>query len=134
MSPSKEDYIKNIFKDIEERGYSLNKDLSFYLKVSKPSVTEMIKKLSEEGLVYVENQKIYLTRDGEKIAKKLISIHRLWEQFLEKVLDFDEDEIHEQADLLEHATGDKLMESLNKHLDYPKICPHGQKVYINLED
>lgn len=78
MSPSKEDYIKNIFKDIEERGYSLNKDLSFYLKVSKPSVTEMIKKLSEEGLVYVENQKIYLTRDGEKIAKKLISIHRLW--------------------------------------------------------
>ena len=69
MSPSKEDYIKNIFKDIERRGYSLNKDLSFYLKVSKPSVTEMIKKLSEEGLVYVENQKIYLTGDGGKSPK-----------------------------------------------------------------
>lgn len=78
--------------------------------------------------------KKFISQGMGKNRQKLISIHRLWEQFLEKVLDFDEDEIHDQADLLEHATGDKLMESLNKHLDYPKICPHGQKVYINLED
>jgi len=133
MSPSKEDYIKNIFKDMEERGYSQNKDLSFYLKISKPSVTEMIKKLSDDGLVYVESQKIYLTNDGVKIAKKLISIHRLWESFLEIVLDFDENKVHGQADLLEHVTSDELMNSLNEHLGFPKTCPHGQKIYINLE-
>lgn len=134
MSPSKEDYIKNIFKDMEERGYSQNKNLSHYLKISKPSVTEMIKKLTEEGLVYLEGTKIYLTDEGEKVAKRLISIHRLWEYFLETVLDFDEEDVHSQADLLEHVTSDKLMDSLNKYMGYPKNCPHNQKIYLNLEN
>lgn len=133
MSPSREDYIKNIFKDIEERGYSQNKNLSYYLDVRKSSVTEMIKKLIEEGLVYQNKNKIYLTVEGEKIAKKLISIHRLWEYFLEKSLKLNEKTIHPQADLLEHVTTDELCERLNEYLEYPKKCPHGRKIYINIE-
>lgn len=133
MSPNREDYIKNIFKGIEACGYSLNKDLSLYLEVSKPSVTEMIGKLKDDNLVYTENSKIYLSDEGLKIAKKLISKHRLWEKFLQEVLDYKASDVHEQAEKLEHATDDGLLEALNKYLSYPKKCPHGRTIYINIE-
>ncbi|MFR6222469.1 MAG: metal-dependent transcriptional regulator, partial [Anaerococcus sp.] len=78
--------------------------------------------------------KIYLTEQGLKIGEKLISIHRLWEKFLEEVLDFPADKVHNQADLLEHVTSDELVESLNKYLNYPKNCPHGRIIYINAKE
>lgn len=134
MSPSREDYIKNIFKGIENAGFAQNKDISNYLEVSKPSVTEMIGKLKDDDLVYTENSKIYLTEQGLKIGEKLISIHRLWEKFLEEVLDFPADQVHNQADLLEHVTSDELVKSLNKYLNYPKNCPHGRIIYINAKE
>ncbi len=133
MSPSREDYIKNIFKEIEMYGYAQNKSLSYYLEVAKPSVTDMIGKLKDDNLVYTENSKIFLTEEGLKIAKKLVSIHRLWEKFLREVLNYNRDNIHYQADLLEHATSDELFQALNKYLNYPKTCPHGRIIYLNQE-
>ena len=51
-----------------------------------------------------------------------------------KVLDFPADQVHNQADLLEHVTSDELVESLNKYLNYPKNCPHGRIIYINAKE
>ncbi|WBW49359.1 metal-dependent transcriptional regulator [Peptoniphilus equinus] len=131
MTPTKEDYLITIFKQIENHGYANNVSISHYLDISKPSVTEMIKRLKEEGLVTAEGRKLFLTDQGMVIAKKKVSIHRIWETFLQNQLDFDVPDVHREADLLEHATSDRLLEAMNSFLNYPKNCPHGELIYLN---
>lgn len=132
MSPSREDYIKVIFKLIEDHGSASNKQISRFLNISKPSVSEMIKKLTREGYVYVEGSAIRLTQWGLDEARKLLSKHRLWERFLKEELEYEGEDIHQQADLLEHVTSEKLLQALNRYLDYPKNCPHGSVIYENV--
>lgn len=133
MTPNREDYIQSIFKQMENRGYATNKEISIYLNISKSSVSEMVQKLREEGFVQMEGRKIRLTEKGEKKAKKTVSKHRLWEKFLQEELSFPSEKVHLQADLLEHATTEQLMEALNEYLGYPQKCPHGRTIYINEE-
>ena len=131
MSPNREDYIQAIFRLHEEYGFATNKDVAEMLGVSRPSVSEMTRKLREDGLVKIERTKIVITQKGIEIAKDVISKHRIWEKFLNEYLDFDIDEVHEEADLLEHVTSDKLKNALNILLDYPKESPHGNPIYEN---
>ena len=131
MTPTKEDYISSIFKQIEDKGHATNIALSKYLGVSKPSVTEMVRRLKEEGYVYSEGRKLLLTEKGMDLGKKNVSIHRLWERFLKLELQYGDEDVHREADLLEHATSDKLLDAMNAYLGYPKTCPHGGRIYIN---
>ncbi|MBP2025674.1 metal-dependent transcriptional regulator [Peptoniphilus stercorisuis] len=131
MSPNREDYIQAIFRLQEEHGFATNKDVADMLKVSRPSVSEMTRKLREDGLVKIERTKIVITQKGIEVAKEVISKHRLWEQFLKEHLDFEIEDAHEQADLLEHVTNDKLKDALNKFLGYPKESPKGNPIYLN---
>lgn len=131
MSPNREDYIQAIFRLHEEYGFATNKDVAEMLGVSRPSVSEMTRKLRDDGLVKIERTKIVITQKGIEIAKNVISKHRLWEKFLQECLGFELEEVHEQADLLEHVTDDKLKEALNKFLDYPENSPHGNPIYEN---
>jgi DtxR family Mn-dependent transcriptional regulator len=97
---------------------------------TKPSsVTDMIKKLSDKGLVnYKKYRGVSLTEKGSKAALSIIRKHRLWEVFLVDKLDFSWDEVHEVAEQLEHIKSEELVDKLDKHLGYPKIDPHGDPI------
>lgn len=131
MSKSIEDYLKGIYI-LKSRKLFSNKKLSEYLNISPASVSEMMKKLEREEYIVTENKKIKLTRKGEEKAKSIIRRHRVWEVFLAEKLEYDLSDIHEEAEMLEHVTSDKLLRKLEKFLFYPKECPHGSPiVYSN---
>ena len=130
MSRSLEDYLKGIYLLKRRKQYS-NKNLAEYLNISPASVSEMIKKLSNENYLILEGRNINLTKKGSDIAVNIIRKHRVWEVFLVEKLGYDKDEIHEEAEVLEHVTSDKLLQKLEKFLFYPKECPHGSPIFYD---
>ena len=125
-----EDYLKAIFKlsGPLKKGVSTNA-ISEELSTKASSVSDMVKKLSDKKLVhYVKYQGTTLTKEGEKIALKVIRKHRLWEVFLVEKLKFGWDEIHEIAEQLEHIRSPKLIDKLDAHLGFPKNDPHGDPI------
>ena len=130
MSKSLEDYLKGIYLLKKRKQYS-NKNLAEYLNISPASVSEMIKKLSNENYLILEGRNINLTKKGSDIAVNIIRKHRVWEVFLVEKLGYDKDKIHEEAEVLEHVTSDKLLQKLEKFLFYPKECPHGSPIFYD---
>ena len=130
MSKTLEDYLKGIYLLKKRKQYS-NKNLAEYLNISPASVSEMIKKLSNENYLILEGRNINLTKKGSDIAVNIIRKHRVWEVFLVEKLGYDKDEIHEEAEVLEHVTSDKLLQKLEKFLFYPKECPHGSPIFYD---
>ena len=130
MSRSLEDYLKGIYLLKRRKQYS-NKNLAEYLNISPASVSEMIKKLSNENYLILEGRNINLTKKGSDIAVNIIRKHRVWEVFLVEKLGYDTDEIHEEAEVLEHVTSDKLLQKLEKFLFYQKECPHGSPIFYD---
>jgi DtxR family Mn-dependent transcriptional regulator len=121
-----ENYLKNIYKLQEQGGRVTTSSLSEQLQISAPSVTEMIKKLADEGSVtYTPYKGVELSERGRKKALRIIRRHRLWELFLVEVLKYDWDEIDEEAERLEHITSEKLEQRLDKALGFPRRDPHG---------
>jgi DtxR family Mn-dependent transcriptional regulator len=128
-SENVEDYLKSIYKLQEGGGKVSTSSLSERLGVSAPSVTEMIKKLADEGiLTYAPYKGVELTTEGRKKALKILRRHRLWELFLVKVLNYPWHEIHDEADRLEHFTSEKLERRLDEALGYPRTDPHGDVI------
>lgn len=126
MTPKKEDYLKIIFELGGRKKKVSNKQISMSLNVAAGSVTEMVRKLVREGLVHHEPYAgISLTANGVKIAEELIRRHRLWETFLVTKLNYPLQDVHEDAEILEHATSDNLMDHLDDFLGHPERCPHG---------
>ena len=126
-----EDYLKAIFKlsGPLKKGVSTNA-ISEELSTKASSVSDMVKKLSDKKLVhYVKYQGTTLTKEGEKIALKVIRKHRLWEVFLVEKLNFTWDEVHEVAEELEHIKSEKLINELDRLLDFPKNDPHGDPIH-----
>ena len=126
-SASREDYLRAVYHLMEENNEVRSIDLADYLNVTKPSVSEMLRELSKEGLIgYKPYSKIKLTRKGHKIAQKLTSKHRIIESFLKNILGKNPKSIHEEAHRLEHAFSDESIVRLRKLLGYPKQDPHGK--------
>ncbi len=99
------------------------------LKTTPASVTDMIKKLSQKGLIiYKKYQGVNISPEGKAHALKIIRKHRLWETFLVKKLSFCWDEVHEVAEQLEHIQSSLLVERLDKFLGYPEFDPHGEPI------
>jgi DtxR family transcriptional regulator, Mn-dependent transcriptional regulator len=127
---TEENYLKAIFKLSAEdpEGVTTNA-IADLLNTKASSVTDMIKKLSEKKLVnYVKYQGVTLTKKGKKIATDILRKHRLWEVFLVNHLNFKWDEVHDLAEQLEHINSEKLIDNLDKFLDYPKFDPHGDPI------
>ena len=131
MTQNREDYIKAIFKIAEREREVSNQKIADSLGVSRASASEMVRKLIQEGFVLAEGRQLSLSAEGQRIAKRILSRHRLWESFLMTKLEYEEAEVHEHAELLEHISDEKLMERLNAYLQYPKTCPHGGVIYEN---
>lgn len=129
MSPSKEDYLKEIYKLGGSQTLVANKSIAEKLGVSPASVTEMLGKLGREDLIHYEAYKgSRLTPAGLTAALSLVRSHRLWEVFLIRYLAYSWSEAHEDAELLEHETPPRLTEKLDVFLDHPLFCPHGNSI------
>jgi DtxR family Mn-dependent transcriptional regulator len=126
---SKEDYLKAILKlGGDAKGVSTSA-LARALGIGDGSVTDMVKKLAaRELIVYVPYQGVSLTPRGSKLAHTMMRRHRLWEIFLTKHLGYRWDEVHDEAENLEHATSGELESRLSTMLGNPDTDPHGQPV------
>ena len=132
MTVNREDYIKAIYELGGELKEVSNKNIAETLKISAPSVSEMIKKLLHEGYInYEMYQGVRLTEYGVTEAMKIRRRHLLWEVFLVDKLGYSWEEIDEEAEKLEHVTSEKLERRLDKYLGYPKFCPHGSPIIEN---
>lgn len=126
ISPSKEDYLKAIHDLNGAHENVSNKDIAASLAVSAASVSEMNARLAKENLIsHIPYKGVQLTEKGIKSANQLIRKHRLWEVFLYEKLNFKWDEVHIEADRLEHSSSDLLVERLSEFLGHPKYDPHG---------
>lgn len=124
-----EDYLKAIFKLTREKQSVSTQSLADKLEVSPASTTKMIKRLAESGLVVHEPyQGVVLTESGRKIAVEIVRHHRLLELYLTKALGFTWDEVHEEAELLEHYISEKLEAKICAFLGNPTFDPHGSPI------
>src|SRR6187551_3572825 len=137
MLPSStvENYLKAIFlgtaasREVEARPLLPMGQLSSALGVAPGTATAMVKTLSESGLVrYEPYAGVALTPAGERLAALVVRRHRLLELFLVQVLGFGWDEVHEEAEHLEHAVSDRLIDRIDEMLGRPAVDPHGDPI------
>ena len=131
LTQSIEDYLKAIYKLTRENSKASTTNLSEYLDVTPASITGMIQKLAATVPPLVDYQKHYgvsLTDEGEKIALETIRHHRLLEMFLHQILDYPWDEVHEEADKLEHVISEKFEARMAVALGDPLHDPHGDPI------
>lgn len=103
--------------------------LSACLKVSPGSVTSMLKSLAESGLVeYRPYEGVCLTEHGRTLAMRVVRRHRLIELFLARTLQLSWDKVHEEAEHMEHAVSDYLIDRIDEYLGHPACDPHGDPI------
>ena len=132
LSFTEENYLKSLVQltilEEDSKEVGVNK-LAIELKVRPATVSDMVKKLKIKGFVnYQKYGKISLTDIGRKEGMLVIRRHRLWETFLHDKLDFSWDEVHQIAEELEHVHSSKLINGLDKLLDFPSFDPHGDAI------
>ena len=126
---SVENYLKAIYHLQNQHGKVKTKGLAERLGVSLPSVSSMVQSLAADGLVQHEPYRgTTLTESGQRAALAVIRKHRLIEMFLVDTLDFTWDEVHAEAELLEHAVSDKLAHRICEFLGNPQFDPHGDPI------
>jgi len=126
-----EDYLKTIYQITSIHERASTNQIAMALDLAPASVTGMIKKLNEIDPPVVEYQKhrgVVLTEKGESIALEIIRHHRLIEMFLHEVLDYEWDEVHPEADRLEHVISEEFEERIAKALGDPSHDPHGDPI------
>ena len=129
-SSTVENYLKQIYLEQEHaahRWVAIGK-LAAALKVVPGTATVMVKSLAESGLADYRRGGVRLTRGGEALALHVLRRHRLLELFLVKALALDWSEVHDEAELLEHAVSDKVLERIDRTLGYPRFDPHGDPI------
>ena len=128
-SPPIEDYLKTVYLLREREGTATTTGIASVLKVTPASVTGMIKKLAELKLVrHMPYQGVELTKSGEKIALEMVRHHRLLELFLFEALGYAWDEVHAEADALEHVISEEFEERIAARLGNPTVDPHGDPI------
>lgn len=125
-----EDYLKQIFLE-QDRGATrvATGRLATALGVAPGTATAMMKTLTESGLVdYEPYSGVQLTDAGSKLATRVLRRHRLIELFLVQVLGMDWSEVHAEAEVLEHAVSEGLIERIDQMLGHPTVDPHGDPI------
>lgn len=126
-----EDYLKTIYQITSTHERASTNQIAMALGLAPASVTGMIKKLDDIEPPVVEYQKhrgVVLTEKGESIALEIIRHHRLIEVFLHEVLEYNWDEVHPEADRLEHVISEEFEERIAKALGNPTHDPHGDPI------
>lgn len=125
-----DDYLKTIYHHTEWQDDRITpSNLALELGLAPSSVTEMVRKLASLGLVdHRPYGPISLTPEGEKRATAVIRRHRLIETWLVREFGFTWDEVHDEAEVLEHAISDRLLEGIDERLGRPRFDPHGDAI------
>ena len=125
-----EDYVKVIYAHTEWQPEPITSGaLAARLGLAASSVTEMVKKLVAQGLVVHEPYgAIGLTPDGTALALRVIRRHRLIETWLVNHIGYTWDEVHDEAEVLEHAMSDRLLDAIDAQLGHPVRDPHGDPI------
>jgi DtxR family Mn-dependent transcriptional regulator len=138
LSEAVQDYLREIYKLQAEDGRVANSAIAARLGVSAPSVSAMLKKLAALGLLEHEPYRgVRLTDAGERAAIEVIRHHRLLEQYLAETLGLPIDQVHGEADRLEHALSEELEARIDASLGFPTHDPHGDPIpdaNLKLED
>ncbi|MEE9450183.1 MAG: metal-dependent transcriptional regulator [Ignavibacteriaceae bacterium] len=126
---SKEDYLSTIYKNRDSDGIIKGNQIAEKMEISNAAVTDMLKKLSNDGFVDHERYRgIKLTGEGEEYARNMVRRHRIWEVFLHQVVGLPWDKVHDEAENLEHSSSDELISRMEEMLDFPEFDPHGNPI------
>lgn len=129
LSYDAEEYVEAIYKLQKRSGVAKTKELAAELDVVPGSITNTIEHLEKHDLVEHEPYRgVKLTAKGEALALHIIRRHRLAERLLTDILDADWSDVHENACKLEHALTEEVITLLEKKLEYPAVCPHGNPI------
>jgi len=129
LTRSVEDYLKTIYHLSNQGGFASTSDIASMLEVAPPSVSGMVKRLSETGLIeHVPYRGVQLTSQGRRAALKMIRRHRILELYLTQQLGYDWGGVHAEAERLEHAVSDELIERMARALGDPQYDPHGDPI------
>ena len=129
LTDAMQDYVKEIYKLRLEGKRATTSAIAERLGVRPPSVTAMLKRLSTLGLAeHAPYRGVELTPAGERVALEVIRHHRLLELYLAQALGLSLDEVHSEADRLEHALSEELEAKIDLALGYPTHDPHGDPI------
>ncbi|NWO16678.1 MAG: metal-dependent transcriptional regulator [Corynebacterium sp.] len=127
-----QDYLKELFDHEERNGVDLPLalgDLAAALNQKLPTASEAVKRLAAKELVVHERYRgVALTELGRDLSRQVARRHRLLETFLVETLGYTWDEVHDEADVLEHACTDRFIARLDAHLNHPTRDPHGDPI------
>lgn len=126
--PAFEEYCEAIFELKEDDVSVIQARIAERLMVSRPAVSEMIKRLESEGLVSIAGTAISLTSDGERLAERVVRRHRLAERFLTDILGLSWADAHKEAGKWEHVISTPVEEAIVRVLGDPTTCPHGNPI------
>lgn len=125
--PAFEEYCECIFELEEDDVEVIQARIAERLQISRPAVSEMIRRLEAEGLV-TNADTIELTGAGQELAQQVVRRHRLAERFLTDVLQLSWAEAHHEAGKWEHVMSDNVEQAMNRLLGEPTTCPHGNPI------
>lgn len=129
LTRSVEDYLKTIYHLAEAGQVATTTGIAEQLGLAAPSVSGMVKRLAEQGLVLHEPYKgVSLTRSGKREALRMLRRHRLIEAYLVEHLGYTWDTVHDEAERLEHAVSDDLVARMAEALGDPRFDPHGDPI------
>jgi DtxR family Mn-dependent transcriptional regulator len=126
--PALEEYTEAIFELREDDVDVIQARIAERLDVSRPAVSEMIKRLERDGIVTTDDGAIDLTEAGETIAQRTVRRHRLAECFLTDILGLSWAEAHVEAGKWEHVISDNVEVAMTRVLGAPTTCPHGNPI------
>jgi DtxR family Mn-dependent transcriptional regulator len=129
-SPAVDDYLKTIYHHTEWQDQQITpSQLASVLGLAPSSVTEMVQKLAAQGLVaHRPYGPVALTPSGQRRAAAVVRRHRLVETWLVQEFGYGWDEVHDEAEVLEHALSDRLLEGIDARLGHPRFDPHGDAI------
>lgn len=125
--PAFEEYCEAIFELHEDSVDVIQARIADRLEVSRPAVSEMIRRMEAEGLVHVDGA-IRLTADGTRLAERVVRRHRLAERFLTDILELSWADAHVEAGKWEHVISEPVEQAMIRVLGDPTTCPHGNPI------
>ena len=126
--PAFEEYCECIYELLEENVEVIQARIVERLQVSRPSVSEMMKRMESEGLIAITGSTIALTEMGEKLARRTVRRHRIAERFLTDVLGLSWAQAHHEAGRWEHVMSSEVETAMDRVLGNPTTCPHGNPI------
>jgi DtxR family Mn-dependent transcriptional regulator len=124
-----EDYLKVIFELEDAGGVANTNDIAAALGFAPPSVSGMLRRLADQRLISYERYRgVKLTRAGRRAALRTIRRHRVIEAYLTTALGYPHDRVHDEAERIEHAASDELIDRMAAAIGEPEVDPHGAPI------